>query len=114
MSPSASNWHSNAGASAYRRRPSPPTLPQYQPSPSLTVRTFSCDRRCPAQQRRQATARMGLQDPADYLRTLTHTVPDVLHRAGVEAHAVVGIGIDITACTMLPVDSAGRGRRDEI
>jgi L-ribulokinase len=49
-----------------------------------------------------------LQDPADYLRTLTETVPYVLRQAGVGADEVIGLGIDFTACTMLPVDSAGQ------
>src|SRR5262245_36441633 len=48
-----------------------------------------------------------LQDPADYLRTLTETVPRVLRQAGVAADDVIGLGIDFTACTMLPVDAAG-------
>ena len=50
-----------------------------------------------------------LQDPADYLRTLTTTIPLVLQEAGVSADDVLGIGIDFTACTMLPVDAAGQG-----
>ena len=49
-----------------------------------------------------------LQDPADYLRTLTTTIPLVLQQAGVAADDVLGIGIDFTACTMLPVDAAGQ------
>ncbi len=49
-----------------------------------------------------------LQDPADYLRTLTHTIPDVLVQASVKAEDVIGLGIDFTACTMLPVDRAGQ------
>lgn len=49
-----------------------------------------------------------LQDPDDYLRTLTHTIPDVLRQANVAADQVLGIGIDFTACTMLPVAADGR------
>jgi L-ribulokinase len=48
-----------------------------------------------------------LQDPADYIRTLTQTIPDVLRQSDVRADQVLGIGIDFTACTMLPVDAAG-------
>jgi L-ribulokinase len=48
-----------------------------------------------------------LQDPADYIRTLTLTIPDVLRQSDVKADQVLGIGIDFTACTMLPVDAAG-------
>ena len=48
-----------------------------------------------------------LQDPQDYIRTFQNTVPDVLSQAGVDSADVVGIGIDFTACTMLPVKSDG-------
>jgi len=50
-----------------------------------------------------------LQDPDDYIRTIEHTIPTVLSAAGAEiSKNVVGIGIDFTACTMLPV-RAGEG-----
>ena len=49
-----------------------------------------------------------LQDPADYLRTLERTVPACLRKAGVRGDAVIGLGIDFTACTMLPIDRAGQ------
>ena len=48
-----------------------------------------------------------LQDPADYLRALTTTVPAVLKEAKVDPADVIGIGIDFTACTMLPIDKNG-------
>ncbi|TFH39050.1 MAG: ribulokinase [Bacteroidia bacterium] len=44
-----------------------------------------------------------LQHPDDYLRVFEVTIPDVLEKAGVEPGQVIGIGIDFTACTMLPV-----------
>jgi L-ribulokinase len=49
-----------------------------------------------------------LQDPDDYLRTLTFTIPKVLRQASVSAADVIGMGIDFTACTMLPVLADGR------
>jgi L-ribulokinase len=49
-----------------------------------------------------------LQDPADYLRTLDETIPNVLRQADVSAEDVIGVGLDFTACTMLPVDDAGQ------
>jgi len=49
----------------------------------------------------------GLQDPEDYIRTLKRTVPAVLQQTGVEPADVVGVGIDFTACTMLPTLSEG-------
>jgi len=48
-----------------------------------------------------------LQDPEDYIRTLQKTVPDVLAQTAVSPENVIGIGIDFTACTMLPVKSDG-------
>jgi L-ribulokinase len=46
-----------------------------------------------------------LQDPADYVRTLKHTVPAVL--SGIRREEVVGVGIDFTSCTMLPTTADG-------
>ncbi len=48
-----------------------------------------------------------LQHPQDYLDTLRVTLPEVLKKAGVDSEAVVGIGIDFTACTLLPIDKDG-------
>jgi L-ribulokinase len=48
-----------------------------------------------------------LQDPQDYIRTFQQTVPAVLSQAGVPAEDVIGIGIDFTACTMMPVRTDG-------
>jgi L-ribulokinase len=48
-----------------------------------------------------------LQDPQDYIRTLQQTVPDVLSQAGLDPEDVIGIGIDFTACTILPVKNDG-------
>jgi L-ribulokinase len=48
-----------------------------------------------------------LQDPEDYIRTFQTTVPDVLSQSGVNSGDVIGVGIDFTACTMLPVKSDG-------
>jgi len=48
-----------------------------------------------------------LQHPQDYLDTLAKTIPAVIKEAGIEAEAVIGIGIDFTACTVLPVKADG-------
>lgn len=48
-----------------------------------------------------------LQDPADYLRVLETTIPEVLRSAGVDRDDVIGIGIDFTSCTMLPTFADG-------
>ena len=43
-----------------------------------------------------------LQDPDDYRDVLRQAVPAALATAGVDSAQVVGIGIDFTACTILP------------
>lgn len=48
-----------------------------------------------------------LQNPEDYLRAITTTVPTVLAASGVAAEDIIGIGIDFTACTMMPTRSDG-------
>ena len=48
-----------------------------------------------------------LQDPEDYIRVFQQAVPQVLKISGVKAEDVIGIGIDFTACTMLPVKQDG-------
>lgn len=48
-----------------------------------------------------------LQDPEDYIRTFKHTIPAVLAKSGVDPADVIGIGIDFTACTMLPTLADG-------
>jgi L-ribulokinase len=48
-----------------------------------------------------------LQDPQDYIRTFQNAVPAVMEASGVKAEHVIGVGIDFTACTMLPVKRDG-------
>ncbi|MHC1781246.1 MAG: ribulokinase [Anaerolineaceae bacterium] len=48
-----------------------------------------------------------LQDPQDYIRTFKNTIPAVLKESGVQAKDVIGLGIDFTACTMLPTKADG-------
>ncbi len=43
-----------------------------------------------------------LQNPDDYLDVLKNAVPAVLRESGVSPDEVVGVGIDFTACTVLP------------
>ncbi len=52
-------------------------------------------------------AEWALQDPDDYLRTFRETIPALLAETGVDPAAVVGVGIDFTACTMLPATADG-------
>ena len=48
-----------------------------------------------------------LQDPQDYVRVFQNTIPAVLKESGVNPEDVIGIGIDFTACTMLPAKADG-------
>ncbi len=48
-----------------------------------------------------------LQDPEDYIRTFKRTIPAVLRESGIDPEDVIGIGIDFTACTMLPTLADG-------
>ncbi|HOV69075.1 MAG TPA: ribulokinase [Clostridia bacterium] len=49
-----------------------------------------------------------LQHPQDYIEVLEHTIPKVLEASGVNKDDVIGLGIDFTACTMLPIDNTGK------
>ncbi len=48
-----------------------------------------------------------LQHPRDYIDVLARTIPALLEETSVNPADVVGIGIDFTACTILPVDEKG-------
>jgi L-ribulokinase len=48
-----------------------------------------------------------LQDPDDWVLVVQQGVPAVLSEAGVPPDQVVGIGVDFTSCTVLPVTSDG-------
>lgn len=45
-----------------------------------------------------------LQHPKDYIEVLEHTVRDILKRSGIPAGQVIGLSLDFTASTVLPVD----------
>jgi len=48
-----------------------------------------------------------LEHPRDYLEVLETTIPAVLKESGVSPEDVIGMAIDFTACTMLPMDKNG-------
>jgi L-ribulokinase len=48
-----------------------------------------------------------LQDPADWMTVIEQGIPAALQQAGVDAGQVIGLGIDVTSCTVLPVDAEG-------
>jgi len=47
------------------------------------------------------------QDPSDYLAALDKGVRGALAASGVPPQSVIGIGVDFTSCTLLPVDENG-------
>ena len=48
-----------------------------------------------------------LQDPMDYIDVFKNAIPEVLKKSAVDPADVIGVGIDFTACTMLPTKSDG-------
>lgn len=48
-----------------------------------------------------------LQDPQDYLDVLSYIIPEAVRRANISPDEVVGVGIDFTCCTLLPVRADG-------
>jgi L-ribulokinase len=48
-----------------------------------------------------------LQHPADYIEVLKRSVPAVIKEAAIDPADVIGLGIDFTACTILPIDVNG-------
>ncbi|MBN1400795.1 MAG: ribulokinase [Anaerolineae bacterium] len=48
-----------------------------------------------------------LQNPADYVAAIKASIPEVLAQSGAKSEEVIGIGIDFTACTMLPTKADG-------
>ena len=48
-----------------------------------------------------------LQHPQDYLDVLRVTVPKVIAESGVNPADIIGVGVDFTACTILPVKADG-------
>ncbi|MCP4167300.1 MAG: ribulokinase [Chloroflexi bacterium] len=48
-----------------------------------------------------------LQDPNDYIEVYKHAIPAALAESGVDPADVIGVGIDFTACTILPTRADG-------
>lgn len=48
-----------------------------------------------------------LQHPQDYLDVLVNTIPSLLQDSGISPDEIIGVGIDFTACTVLPVKQDG-------
>lgn len=45
-----------------------------------------------------------LQHPNDYIDVLEKAIPEIILRSGVNPDQIIGIGVDFTSCTILPVD----------
>ena len=45
-----------------------------------------------------------LQNPKDYIDVLKYIIPEAVALSGVSSKDIIGIGLDFTSCTMLPVD----------
>jgi len=65
------------------------------------------DERLPCEEATPLEPDWFLQNPQDYLKGLEAVVPQVLRQAGAGGSQVVGIGLDFTACTMMPTDERG-------
>lgn len=48
-----------------------------------------------------------LQHPQDYLDVLKNVIPEVLEKTQVDPADIIGLGVDFTACTVLPVYADG-------
>ena len=48
-----------------------------------------------------------LQHPQDYLDCLHFVIPEAIRRSEVRSEDVIGMSIDFTSCTMLPIDAQG-------
>lgn len=49
-----------------------------------------------------------LQDPVDYLEVLEGLIPMLLEKSGAGSEKIIGLGIDFTSCTVLPVQKDGQ------
>lgn len=61
------------------------------------------DRSLP-QSAEELPADYALQNPADYISAVKALLKDITNNAGVSPEDIISIGIDFTACTVLPVD----------
>lgn len=52
-------------------------------------------------------ANYALQDPHDYLQVLDRVIPAVIRESGVAPQDIIGLGVDFTCCTCLPVYADG-------
>jgi L-ribulokinase len=48
-----------------------------------------------------------LQHPQDYLGALHFILPELMRSSGLDPEQIIGVGVDFTSCTMLPVKADG-------
>jgi L-ribulokinase len=65
------------------------------------------DRELPCGHTGRLDADWALQDPDDWVTVLEEAIAYVVAEAGVDPARVVGLGVDFTSCTVLPVDADG-------
>lgn len=51
---------------------------------------------------------LALQHPADYTAALKEAVREALKISKVNPADIIGMGVDFTSCTVLPVDDKGK------
>ena len=56
---------------------------------------------------KHAPAGSALQDPSDYSDALGTLIHMLIEENRIEAKQIIGLGLDTTSCTMLPVDESG-------
>lgn len=54
-----------------------------------------------------------VQHPEDFRQVLRYTVPELLRQSGVPAEQIVGIGVDFTSSTVIPLDQDFRPLSDD-
>ena len=55
-----------------------------------------------------------LQHPQDYLTVLDQILPQLLSKSMIDPDAIIGIGVDFTASTVIPLDAVRRFGEDII
>lgn len=45
-----------------------------------------------------------LEHPMDYIEALDEIIPLIIKKSGIDSNQIIGIGIDFTSCTMMPID----------
>ena len=48
-----------------------------------------------------------LEHPQDYIDVLSNAVPEAIKKSGIDAKDIIGVGVDFTSCSVLPVTKEG-------